>query len=208
MKHLVGILAVLVALSVITAVGAEDEKENANKVGGGYIVYPNKQGTVVFSHLAHSTVAGFKCEACHPAIAQKKGNVKMADIQQGKACGQCHDGKTKAPKSGGVAFAVTDCNGCHMPDKPIVLKTKGPGPVSFSHAKHTGSGNEVEAGYACGDCHPKPFEQKAGAPIGMKFPHKDAGCATCHNGKTTSPQGATAKAVNLMCMKCHTPKAG
>ncbi|MBI3946247.1 MAG: hypothetical protein HY321_10040 [Armatimonadetes bacterium] len=206
MKCLRSILVALASLGVFTAVWAA---ESANKVGGGYLVYPNKQGTAIFSHLSHGeTGAGFKCADCHPAMAMKKGSFKMADIYAGKACAICHNGQTKAPKSGAAAFAVTTCAGCHMPDKDLVRETKGPGAVAFSHAKHTGlvqGGKTVEnAGYSCGSCHPKLFKAKAGEPLGMAAdPHTKGGCAECHDGKHTSPSGAVAKPANANCTDCH-----
>ena len=209
MKHLGGVAAGLVALGAITALWAA---ESANKVGDGYIVYPadGKQGAVVFSHLAHGEEgAGFKCEACHPAIEKKKGTIKMADLYAGKACSQCHNGEAKGPKSGQAAFKVMEsCNGCHMPDKHVAIKPKGqsPGNVAFSHSLHTGTAGKEEGGYSCGNCHPKPFEAKAGAPIGMPSPHAKGGCATCHDGKAASPSGAVAMKATANCMKCH--KAG
>ncbi len=211
MKRLGGIFAAIIAVGTIGALWAA---ESTNKVGGGYIVWPaakdGAQGPVVFSHLAHGeNGAGFKCADCHPGILpEKRGTVTMADINAGKACGKCHDGQTKAPKTEGVAVAIKECTGCHMPAKDIEIKTKGPGTVAFSHAKHTGAvedGKTVEnAGFACGSCHPKPFEAKAGAPIGMKFPHNAAAgaCATCHDGKKTGPSGTTAVSA-MQCKACH-----
>ncbi len=201
--------AALLVASAATVVWAA---ESRNKVGGGYIIYPaakdGSQGPVVFSHLAHGEAgAGFKCADCHPGILPMKLRaVTMADINAGKGCGKCHDGQTKAPKSKGVAVAVKACGGCHMPDKEIEMKTRGPGKVLFSHSEHTGVFQEEKSvekgGFACVDCHPKPFEAKAGAPIGMKFPHAGTGCATCHDGKKSGPSGATAKA-STQCRMCH-----
>lgn len=214
-------LAAVGAVAVLTAGRAAQEnaeKESANKVGGGYIVYHSEHaeghhgsGDVIFSHLAHGEKrAGFDCAACHEAagIEKRRGAVTMAAINEGKACGHCHNGETKGPKSGEVAFAVKECSGCHMPDKDIVFEAaKGPGKVTFSHAAHTGvveEGKVVEkAGFACGDCHPKPFARKAGEPLGMAVPHKSGGCATCHDGKQVSPSGLLAKAATANCMMCH-----
>lgn len=214
MRHLRGVVAGLFALGVITAVWAAEE--SANKVGGGYIVYHPKAGEdgklpgdVVFSHLAHGEKgAGFACDACHDAIEKKRGGVTMAAINEGKACGQCHNGQTKGPKSEGVAFEVKECTGCHMPEKDIVFPAaKGPGKVTFSHAQHTGVVEEEKVvekgGFACGDCHPKVFKAKVGEPLGMAVPHKSGACATCHDGKKTSPSGVLAKAATGNCMTCH-----
>ena len=196
----------MLALGAISVVWAAD---SANKVGGGYLVYPGaKQGPVVFSHLAHINGAGFKCGDCHPAMKMKRGNVTMDDINAGKACGQCHNGKTVGPKSGGTAFAATECTGCHMPDKDLVFPAaKGPGKVTFAHSMHTGAvdGDKIveNAGFACGECHPKVFKAKEGEPLGMVVPHKTGACATCHDGQKTSPSGMVAKTALGNCMMCH-----
>jgi c(7)-type cytochrome triheme protein len=64
----------------------------------------------VFPHWVHRM--RFKCYVCHDAIFQMKAGtnpVTMESIQQGKYCGNCHDGKT--------AFAVgfDSCPRCHLP---------------------------------------------------------------------------------------------
>ena len=65
-------------------------------------------GKVIFKGDVHSK-AGLKCSDCHPKVFQmKKGTakVKMADINAGKFCGTCHNGKK--------AFASKDnCAKCH-----------------------------------------------------------------------------------------------
>ena len=75
---------------------------------GGHIVYASGKdaGTVVFSHRRHGKAqTGYKCAACHPAIPEKRGTVTMAANNEGKACGTCHNGRTKAPRGEAVAFA-------------------------------------------------------------------------------------------------------
>ncbi len=86
----------------------------ADKVGGGDITYPGKtKAQVVFSHGAHAT-AGYACADCHTKLFEyKKGNVKMADMYAKKSCGTCHNGTTKGPKNGAVAFAIAKCDSCH-----------------------------------------------------------------------------------------------
>ena len=66
-------------------------------------------GNITFSHHLHVTDKGFNCEKCHPApFTMKKGAdaITMADINAGKSCGTCHDGKT--------AFAASECGRCHV----------------------------------------------------------------------------------------------
>ena len=62
----------------------------------------------VFPHWIHRMQ--FKCAACHDDLfAMKAGSSKitMADIQAGKFCGACHNGK----KAFAPTFAV--CSRCH-----------------------------------------------------------------------------------------------
>jgi c(7)-type cytochrome triheme protein len=202
---LVGIALAGVAMLLLAGARGAEQKTPANAPGTSYIPYPGPtRGVSVFSHVSHQE-AGYKCTDCHTALFEmKRGTVKMADLYQGKACGKCHDGKTKAPADAKrVAAAVTDCGACHTPDKPIVYINKGPGKVEFSHALHTADAKEVKAGFSCSACHPKLFARKANE-MKMPLPHV-TGCATCHNGETKSPQGKVAPAVGTSCMKCHQP---
>lgn len=62
----------------------------------------------IFPHWIHRMQ--FKCPACHDALfAMKAGSskIKMSDIQAGKACGACHNGK----KAFASTFAA--CSRCH-----------------------------------------------------------------------------------------------
>jgi len=85
--------------------------------GGAMAVGPGKkvewdektQGKVVFDGKAHAD-AGLKCNDCHTKIFKmKKSEHKMADMQAGKECGACHDGK----KSFGVKADAKECAKCH-----------------------------------------------------------------------------------------------
>lgn len=69
-------------------------------------------GKVVFDGKVHAD-KGLKCAGCHSEpkhFEMKKGAAKitMADINSGKFCGACHDGKT-AFKAGDPA----NCAKCH-----------------------------------------------------------------------------------------------
>ena len=66
------------------------------------------QNPVTFSHKVHVTEKKLQCPACHmnpKLFDMKKGGAKfkMADINEGKYCGSCHDGKkafsAKDPKN-------------------------------------------------------------------------------------------------------------
>jgi c(7)-type cytochrome triheme protein len=64
-------------------------------------------GNVTFSHQIHTSM--FNCKECHPKIfiAGKGNKFTMEDINKGKACGHCHNGK--------VAFSPQDdCSKCHQ----------------------------------------------------------------------------------------------
>lgn len=67
------------------------------------------KGKVVFDGKVHAD-KGLKCPECHTKIwPMKKGTaMKMADLNGGKFCGTCHDGKK--------AFKTSDdknCAKCH-----------------------------------------------------------------------------------------------
>jgi c(7)-type cytochrome triheme protein len=65
-------------------------------------------GDVIFSHTAHLDMFG--CAECHPDLfSARRGTNKatMADMEEGKSCGACHDGSS--------AFSVKeDCEACHQ----------------------------------------------------------------------------------------------
>jgi c(7)-type cytochrome triheme protein len=65
-------------------------------------------GTVKFSHKVHIDLS-LSCSNCHEAVYKPaKGNphTTMNDMEKGKSCGACHDGKK--------AFNVNaNCAECH-----------------------------------------------------------------------------------------------
>lgn len=78
-------------------------------VGGGDITLKNKGGDVLFSHDAHVDGMAQACTDCHDKLYLGKGQhktVTMKQMQKGKSCGSCHNGKK--------AFSVkSDCAKCH-----------------------------------------------------------------------------------------------
>lgn len=78
-------------------------------VGGGDITLQNKGGDVVFSHDTHVAGTGLACTDCHDKLYLNKAQhkaVTMKQMQKGKSCGACHNGKK--------AFSVKgDCAKCH-----------------------------------------------------------------------------------------------
>ena len=144
-------------------------------------------GATVFSHATHLGKLNNQCRSCHngKVITGRDGRVTMAQMEKGKTCGACHDGKK--------AFTVAgNCGNCHTGLKPreISFKSKGVTPAVFSHQFHT------EA-YSCKDCHTKVFPYKAGAKhFSMAQMEKGNSCGACHNGKD-------AFTVAGECNKCH-----
>jgi len=79
-------------------------------VGGGDITFSVKgAGNVVYSHELHVTKTRQTCSDCHYKIfrmTKLQKQATMADMQNGRSCGACHNGQK--------AFAVTaNCNKCH-----------------------------------------------------------------------------------------------
>ncbi|MBI2252791.1 MAG: cytochrome c3 family protein [Armatimonadetes bacterium] len=102
-KNLVFVLAVFFAfifsLNLVTLA-----------VGGGNITFQAKtMGNVLFSHDKHVTLHKLACNKCHTSIFKYKkfsSGVKMDEINNGKFCGVCHNGK--------IAFDVKkECAKCH-----------------------------------------------------------------------------------------------
>lgn len=141
-------------------------------------------GKVVFSHNDHITKGTQKnnCRACHDKIFDIRHPVRhtMADMEQGKSCGACHDGKG--------AFALAECLKCH-PVGNLAIKIKETGPVEFTHQEHASRQH-------CTVCHPALFTAGNNRPVGMAAMEKGKSCGACHNG-------AKAFAVSE-CAKCHT----
>ncbi|MBI1920215.1 MAG: cytochrome c3 family protein [Geobacter sp.] len=136
-------------------------------------------GKTVFSHKFHTGM--YSCTDCHYGVIPLGDAARrntMADMEQGKSCGACHEGKT--------AFTVKEnCTKCH-PTKEINF----PVGAAFSHAFHTGM-------YRCNDCHDALFIPGAGnRHVSMAEMEKGTSCGACHDGKT-------AFAVTGTCEKCH-----
>ena len=79
---------------------------------GGFVAYPSVSGAtgpVLFSHRTHGLRgAGYACDKCH-ASSNKALNVTMDDIRNGQACGSCHNGRIKGPRSQTAAASIQDC---------------------------------------------------------------------------------------------------
>jgi c(7)-type cytochrome triheme protein len=143
-------------------------------------------GKVVFSHDKHLKKKSTKspnisCKACHNSAMEKGVHYTMAEMEQGKSCGQCHNGQT--------AFALDRCTVCHKV-KDITYKVKATGPVLFKHSVHLQKNSD------CGACHNSLFKTAGvNPPVGMAAMEKGASCGACHNGEKAF---AVAE-----CSRCH-----
>lgn len=152
------------------------------------VVFKVKGATdAFFSHDLHLASVGGKCKTCHDGklITGKDKGVTMAQMEKGKTCGACHNGKR--------AFTVAgNCGKCHkgMEPKELTFKVKDAGDVKFSHQFHLNM-------FKCADCHTKTFPFKAGVKKNtMGDMEKGKSCGACHNGKE-------AFSVAGDCEKCH-----
>jgi c(7)-type cytochrome triheme protein len=151
-------------------------------------VYETKSaGKVVFNHANHLNKKGLtnNCRACHDSIfdLKKKKHYSMADMEKGKSCGACHDGKK--------AFSSEKCVHCHQ-TKEITYKVKATGPTGFSHKLHLAKSAD------CSVCHPSVFAAGPNKHFTMEDMEKGKSCGACHNGK---------KAFGLeRCVSCHPVK--
>jgi len=144
-------------------------------------------GVVTFNHDNHFEALGSKkCPTCHNGIFNrnraKNPDFTMADMEQGKACGACHNGEK--------AFDVKeDCSACH-PTRDISFLVPDAGTVIFSHEVHTGM-------YSCSECHPDVFIPGPGNKAATMDEMSDgAACGACHDG-------STAFTVEDNCDTCH-----
>lgn len=152
------------------------------------VAYTTKNaGKVVFSHSDHINKKEMSknCRACHDAIfdLKKKKHYSMVDMEKGRSCGACHNGKK--------AFSTGACARCHQ-TRDITYKIKATGPTGFSHKVH------LAASADCGVCHPSLFAAGPNTHYSMKDMEKGKSCGACHNGK---------KAFGLdACVTCHPVK--
>lgn len=103
MKVFTVLLSLVIAIVFVGSAIAVPPGKTVEYAGG-------EPGKVIFDGKSHAG-KGLKCNDCHTKIFQmKKGTVsmKMADINAGKFCGECHNG-TKAFKADDKA----NCAKCH-----------------------------------------------------------------------------------------------
>ena len=101
MKKIGILVALLMSLPAANALAVQSGKT---------LDWDSPQGKVTFSGEEHAE-KGLKCNDCHTKIFKmKKGSttMKMAELNAGKFCGECHNG-TKAFKTNDNA----NCAKCH-----------------------------------------------------------------------------------------------
>src|SRR5512133_854026 len=145
-------------------------------------------GKVVFSHAVHLKKKNVKspnisCKSCHNDAMKKGVHYTMAQMGQGKSCGQCHNGRQ--------AFALAKCTVCHKV-KDIVFKVKETGPVHFKHSVH------LKKNPQCSACHNTLFKTGSNPRVSMNAMESGKSCGACHNGKKAFALSA--------CTKCHPVK--
>jgi c(7)-type cytochrome triheme protein len=151
-----------------------------------------KDSGAVFSHKFHTEL--YRCNECHDKTylpAEGNRRYSMNDMEKGKSCGLCHNGKD--------AFTVADnCQKCHPLLKSIKYDFPGKKnvePVIFSHKIHVGRG------YRCNDCHykivPASIYKK---PVTMRDMDKGKSCGACHGFQMAFSTRDAAS-----CERCHRP---
>lgn len=137
-------------------------------------------GTLVFSHKKHLDM--YSCNDCHDHLfktGRTNPHYSMQQMEQGKSCGSCHDGKT--------AFSVKgDCVKCHQVGEVAMA-----GESVFSHKVH------LDMSFTCSECHNKLFIPGPNRIVHtMSDMEKGKSCGACHDSKA-------AFSVKSDCQKCH-----
>lgn len=178
---------------------------------------------VVFPHWAHRSK--YTCKACHTDLGFKlKGRtteITQADIEGGKFCGSCHNGKT--------SFGVSECSKCHSygsaSAQGIGERLKDLPKDAFGNkvdwAKAVRDGKIKPAADADGTGELSPVDMDVVIPVNkfvphppdVKFPHaahtRELECASCHESIFKQKAGGNPE-MNMMkiisgqyCGTCH-----
>jgi c(7)-type cytochrome triheme protein len=177
---------------------------------------PDTTFDALFPHSTHTQ--WLSCATCHPRVFRYRGApIKMADVLQGKFCGECH-GKVSFP-------VVTGCERCHT--RLAMPPNRAPadliGTIQLARAKgdsvHGGTVEGNAAGvrteelpraqfphwvhrsrYLCKACHMELFVPRQGANVvTMKLIASGQACGACHDGKAAFAAGFG------YCDRCHVP---
>ena len=148
------------------------------------VAMPTKEvGKVNFSHFDHLEAVGRNCPTCHNTIFDidraKNTSFSMAEMEEGKSCGACHNGTR--------AFSVAgDCASCHAGDVEV-------GGVKFSHSVHIDM-------FGCTDCHSDLYlPSSKNKTVSMAQMEQGESCGACHDG-------GDAFSVETDCGSCHTTR--
>ncbi len=105
-KIVMKLLVLMIAVSIVAVFAGSAFAVPSGKT----LEWPTAAGKVIFDGKVHAE-KGLKCSDCHTKIFKmKKGadEMTMAEINKGKFCGECHNGK-KAFKTDDAA----NCSRCH-----------------------------------------------------------------------------------------------
>ncbi len=172
MPKILSILVIVLMLSACKAgVETRGKKEQPEKIP-------------VITSLKDSGLPCFSCHSYEKFSVNEQGKFSHAKhIGFGVHCNQCHIMMAHEK----IELNKDVCSKCHNL-KSFIFPDSGM-PVTFSHQKHTEK-------FACGECHPTPFQMKHGATrITMESMFKGETCGKCHNGKISFPAKD--------CNKCH-----
>jgi c(7)-type cytochrome triheme protein len=105
-----GIVFIFAAVLLVSLMqyGVAEEPEYGDIVFSRKTSDADEIPPAVFPHWAHRI--NFKCYVCHDSIFQMKAGanpITMENIQQGKFCGACHNGKIAFPAG------FDTCDRCH-----------------------------------------------------------------------------------------------
>lgn len=107
------VVAIVLAV-VATMWGVTVMAQSMSRLPGELTIAPSADspGPVAFRHATHVDSDTPTCTACHPrefrilkANAGKRPPIRHDEMEKGRQCGACHDGKK--------AFAMDDCTSCH-----------------------------------------------------------------------------------------------
>lgn len=136
---------------------------------------------VSFRHETHLDLAPGSCLACHPEpfrLVRPTRAATHADMDAGRSCGSCHDGKkafgTRDERECAVCHAGPAEPGAGARDATFRSSSASPGAVTFRHAGHSFG--------SCAPCHPSPFVARAGGTRVSSPADFHAKCGSCHDG--------------------------
>lgn len=92
---------------------------------------PDAPAPVIFRHETHVETTAPLCTGCHPGtfpILKRGGPVTHADMEAGRSCGACHDGR--------AAFSAADSDACELCHRA----SEGPAPAGRAPAAGTAGG--------------------------------------------------------------------